>query len=89
MNILEYAKGVERLVDPMEVGKVLYLQTKMKHLPVFLQRKIVTIRMEPPSQVISNQIAGVGSDDPLSRLCIKPNCNPLPQGMRAASSVWL
>gem|GEM_PF-5116284 len=24
--------------------------------------------MEPPSQVKSNQLAGVGSDDPLSRL---------------------
>ena len=42
MNVLEYAKGVERLVNPMEVGKVHYLQTKLKHLPVFLQRKIVT-----------------------------------------------
>lgn len=42
MNILEYAKGVEKLVDPMEVGKVLYLQTKLKRLPVWLQRKIVT-----------------------------------------------
>ncbi len=42
MNILEYAKGVEKLVDPMEVGKVHYYQTKMKHLPVFLQKKIVT-----------------------------------------------
>ena len=28
---------------------------------------MVTIDMEPPSQVIS-QVAGVGSDDPLSRL---------------------
>ncbi len=42
MNILDYAKGVERLVDPMEVGKVLYLQTKMKRLPLFLQKKMVT-----------------------------------------------
>ena len=42
MNILEYAKGVERLVDPMEVGKVLYLQTRMRRLPVWMQRKIVT-----------------------------------------------
>lgn len=42
MNILDYAKGVERLVNPMEVGKVHYLQTKMKYLPVALQRKIVT-----------------------------------------------
>ena len=42
MNILEYAKGVERLVDPMEVGKVTYIQTKLRKLPVWLQRKIVT-----------------------------------------------
>ena len=42
MNILEYAKGVERLVDPMEVGKVTYMQTKLRRLPVFLQRKIVS-----------------------------------------------
>ena len=42
MNILEYAKGVERLVDPMEVGKVMYLQTRMRKLPVWMQRKIVT-----------------------------------------------
>ena len=27
MNILDFAKGVERLVDPMEVWKVLYMQT--------------------------------------------------------------
>jgi len=42
MNVMEYAKGVERLVDPMEVGKTHYLQTKLKKLPVFLQKKIVT-----------------------------------------------
>ncbi|MBQ3430644.1 hypothetical protein IJG20_00895 [Candidatus Saccharibacteria bacterium] len=42
MNILEYAKGVEKLVNPMEVGKVSYLQTKLRRLPVWLQRKIVT-----------------------------------------------
>ena len=42
MNVLEYAKGVERLVDPMEVGKTHYLQTKLSKLPVCLQRKIVT-----------------------------------------------
>lgn len=42
MNVLDYAKGVERLVDPMEVGKVHYLQTKMKFLPVWLQKKLVT-----------------------------------------------
>ena len=42
MNILDYAKGVEKLVDPMEVGKVMFFQTKMRRLPVWAQRKIVT-----------------------------------------------
>ncbi len=42
MNILEYSKGVEKLVDPMGVGKTHYLQTKLSKLPVCLQRKIVT-----------------------------------------------
>ena len=42
MNILEYAKGVEKLVNPMEVGRVSYLQTKLRRLPVWMQRKIVT-----------------------------------------------
>jgi len=42
MNILEYAEGVEKLVDPMEVGKVHYMQTKLKRMPVWLQKKIVT-----------------------------------------------
>ena len=41
MNVLDYAKGVERLVDPMEVGKVTYMQTKLRKLPVWMQRKIV------------------------------------------------
>ena len=42
MNILEYAKGVEKLVDPMMVGKTHYLQTKLSKMPVCLQRKIIT-----------------------------------------------
>ncbi|MBR0431102.1 hypothetical protein IJJ05_02345 [Candidatus Saccharibacteria bacterium] len=42
MNILDYAKGVERLVDPMAVGKTHYLQTRLSKLPVWMQRKIVT-----------------------------------------------
>ena len=42
MNVLDYSKGVEKLVDPMEVGKVHYLQTKLRKLPVWLQKKIVT-----------------------------------------------
>lgn len=41
MNVLEYAKGVERLVDPMAVGTSHYMQTRLKKLPVWLQRKIV------------------------------------------------
>lgn len=41
MNVLEYAKGVEKLVDPMMVGKTHYLQTRLARLPVWLQRKIV------------------------------------------------
>ena len=41
MNVLEYAKGVEKLVNPMGVGKTHYFQTKLAKLPVCLQRKIV------------------------------------------------
>lgn len=41
MNIPDFAKGVEKMVDPMAVGKVLYLQTKLKKLPICLQKKIV------------------------------------------------
>lgn len=51
MNVLDYAKGVERLVNPMEVGKVLYLQTKMKHLPVWVQKKIVTSASKKASKM--------------------------------------
>ena len=51
MNILEYAKGVEKLVNPMEVGKVHYMQTKMNHLPVFLQRKIITSASKKASKM--------------------------------------
>jgi len=42
MNVLEYAKGVEKLVDPMGVGKTHYLQTKLAKMPIWLQKKIVT-----------------------------------------------
>lgn len=42
MNVMEYAKGVERMVDPMVVGQTHYMQTKLKKLPVWLQRKIIT-----------------------------------------------
>ena len=42
MNVFEYAKGIEKLVDPMAVGKTHYLQTRLAKLPVWLQRKLVT-----------------------------------------------
>lgn len=42
MKVLEFSKGVERLVDPMMVGKTHHMQTKLKMLPRWLQRKIVT-----------------------------------------------
>ncbi len=42
MNVLQYAKGVEQLVDPMMVGKTHYMQTKLAKLPVWLQKKLVT-----------------------------------------------
>lgn len=42
MNVLEYAKGVEKLVDPIMVGQSHYMQKKLAKLPVCLQRKIVT-----------------------------------------------
>lgn len=41
MNVLNYAKGVERMVDPMKVGKVMNAQTKLRSVPVFLQKKLV------------------------------------------------
>ncbi len=51
MNILDYAKGVERLVNPMEVGKVLYMQTKMRYLPIWMQKKIVTMASRKASKM--------------------------------------
>ncbi len=41
MNVKDFAIGTEKLVDPMEVGKVHYMQTKLEKLPVCLQRKII------------------------------------------------
>ncbi|MBR3220306.1 hypothetical protein IKF76_00345 [Candidatus Saccharibacteria bacterium] len=42
MNIAEFAYGVERMVDPMDVGTTHHMQKKLRRLPVWLQRKIVT-----------------------------------------------
>ena len=41
MNILDFSKGVERMVDPMKVGKVLSLQPRMRHIPLWISKKIV------------------------------------------------
>ena len=41
MNVIDFSKGTEKLIDPMQVGKTHHLQTKLNKLPVFLQRKIV------------------------------------------------
>ncbi|MBQ3309389.1 hypothetical protein IJG78_01790 [Candidatus Saccharibacteria bacterium] len=41
MDILNYAKNVEKMVNPMEVGRAHYMQTKLRRLPVSWQRKIV------------------------------------------------
>ena len=42
MNVLEYANGVEKLVDPIMVGQSHYMQKKLAKMPVWLQKKIVT-----------------------------------------------
>ena len=42
MNVLEYAKGVEKLVDPIMVGQSHYMQKKLAKMPVWLHKKIVT-----------------------------------------------
>lgn len=41
MNVLDFSKGVEKLVDPMMVGKTHYMQTKLSKLPKFLQKIII------------------------------------------------
>lgn len=51
MNILEYAKGVEKLVDPMMVGQSHYMQTRLRKLPVWLQRKIVSSATEKATKM--------------------------------------
>ena len=51
MNVLEYAEGVEKLVDPMMVGQSHYMQTKLRKLPICLQRKIVTSAAKKASKM--------------------------------------
>ncbi len=42
MKVSEFARGSERMIDPIEVGKVHYLQQWLKRMPKGWQRKIVT-----------------------------------------------
>lgn len=42
MKVSEFAYGSERLIDPIEVGKVHYLQKYLRILPKPWQRKIIT-----------------------------------------------
>ena len=51
MNIHDFSKGVEKMVDPMAVGKVHYLQTKLKNLPICLQKKIIKSRTKKAGQM--------------------------------------
>lgn len=51
MNIHDYAKGVERMVDPMAVGKVHYLQTRLKKLPIWIQKKIIKSHTKKAGQM--------------------------------------
>ena len=46
MNILDYAKGVEKLIDPMLVGKTHFMQTRLKKLPKWLQKLILSRAMK-------------------------------------------
>lgn len=41
MNVLDFSKGVERMVDPMRVGKTLSLQPRMRYIPKWLGKKMV------------------------------------------------
>lgn len=51
MSVLEYAKGVEKLVDPMMVGKTHYLQTRLSKMPVWMQKKIVNSATKKAGQM--------------------------------------
>ncbi|MBO7657222.1 hypothetical protein J6S55_01050 [Candidatus Saccharibacteria bacterium] len=51
MNPHDFAKGVEKMVDPMQVGKTHYLQTKLKKLPICLQKKIIKSHTKKAGQM--------------------------------------
>ncbi|MBQ3352391.1 hypothetical protein IJG91_01895 [Candidatus Saccharibacteria bacterium] len=42
MNVIEFAKGTEKMIDPIKVGTLHHMQQKLKNLPAFIERKIVT-----------------------------------------------
>lgn len=42
MNILEFASGTEKMINPMDVGTTHHMQKKLCKLPRWIQRKIVT-----------------------------------------------
>ena len=51
MNVHDFARGVEKMVDPMAVGKVHYLQTRLKKLPICLQKKIIKSHTKKAGQM--------------------------------------
>lgn len=51
MNVLQYAKGVEKLVDPMMVGQSHYMQTKLAKLPIWLQKKFVNSKTKTATKM--------------------------------------
>lgn len=51
MKLVDFAKGTERLVNPISVGKVHYMQGWLKRLPKSLQRKIVTSSAKKSSKM--------------------------------------
>ena len=51
MNIHDFAIGTEKMIDPMAVGKTHYLQTRLKKLPVYFQKKIIKSHTEKAGQM--------------------------------------
>ncbi|MBQ3306538.1 hypothetical protein IJH02_03875 [Candidatus Saccharibacteria bacterium] len=51
MNVSDFARGTEKMVNPMEVGKVHFRQTQLRRLPVWIQRKLVKSGMKKMSRM--------------------------------------
>ena len=51
MNVHDFAEGVEKLVDPMAVGKTHYLQTRLKKLPIRFQKRIIKSHTKKAGQM--------------------------------------